>query len=176
MSGSHLINLHKTPSPIIIYRKETDNETNRQLLENARSGFNPSKSRKHQTKFKLGMRKMSWSYPVKRSRIILGITCSPILRWGLQMHNVTGHVHTVIPSGLLATKNNTALSQCVKETLWEVVCVLFLRIGPGWKKSHRRGTDLECSLEKHLVIVRTLVIVRKKNNILSTSEPNTWGR
>lgn len=73
MAGSELITLHNTPSPIIIYRKETDSETNRKLLKNARSASNLSKCWKHQADFKLGMRKMRWSgnNPVKGSRITL---------------------------------------------------------------------------------------------------------
>lgn len=55
MAGSELITPQNKPSAIIIYRKESDSETNRQLLENA---SNLSKCRKHQAKFKLGMRKL----------------------------------------------------------------------------------------------------------------------
>ena len=41
VTGSHPINLHGTPSSIIIYWKKIGSETNRQLLENVTSGFNP---------------------------------------------------------------------------------------------------------------------------------------
>ena len=156
MAGYKLITLQNTPSVIIIYRKETDSETNSQLLANA---SHLSKCRKHQAKFMFGMRKTWWSgnNPVKKNYLVYdALTYFEVCS---QCRHVV-HIDVLLKSHedkdswrillldmyVLGIPSKACLQQRITEhflnvsgRLCEGLSVLFLRAGPGWKKSHGRA-------------------------------------